>query len=105
LTKSSIDRINFEESNFNTGLTRTTALFVVIALQLFFVWDFFSYQFKKRTDKSAAKKSAAIAKKQLSKKVASSRETSDVDVNEEQQSDVSPPPSPQASPNGKVKAN
>lgn len=107
MKSSSVDRINFETSSFNTPLTRYTCLFVVFAVQLWAFYDYFSYLFKKRSEKSTNK---SIPKAKPVKKVkgASSRETSDVDgenqqSDADQQSDVSPPSTP--STNGKVKAN
>lgn len=103
MAKTSVDKIDFVNRNFNTALTRTTILLVILSTQLLQLWEQLAKLLKfSSSDKSASKKQTPVGKKQTSKKGASSASSSDGEVNnDEPPSDVSAPPSPKT----KVKSN
>jgi len=103
---SSVDKISLEDGNFNTKLTRLTAIGVVLALQTWMLWNFIMFQCKKRRENARPAKTAAAKTAKPSKKVASSAESSDAEGEAQSQNDSissSTPATPV--PSGKVKAN
>jgi len=50
LENSSVDSINLDEGNFNTPLVRISALSVIIVLQVWMLWNFILFHFKKKRE-------------------------------------------------------
>lgn len=103
---SSVDKISILDGNFNTKLTRMTAIGVLLGLQTWMLWNFIMFQCKRRRENAKPAKSAVAKTTKTGKKVASSAESSDAEGEAQSQNESissSTPTTPVAS--GKVKAN
>ena len=100
MAKKSVDVIDFEARNFNTALTRTTVLVVILSTQLLQIWESLAKFRKSSSDKSTTKKAPVV--KKVAKKGASSGSEAEELNSDEQQTDASAPPSPAVT---KVKSN
>lgn len=67
LSGSSVDKINFEERNFNTPLIRMLCLTVILALQALMMWNFVLFQFKKMRENKPSKSRQAVTPKKVTK--------------------------------------
>lgn len=68
LSGSSVEKIDFQEKNYNTPVIRMLCLGVILALQALMMWNFVLFQFKKmRENKSSKTVKITITKKSKNK--------------------------------------
>lgn len=78
LSTNSVDRINIEEGNFNTSLTRLTCLVTIIGLQTWMMWNFILFHIQKRRENIISRSSFKANKLANKSKIPKSASSSDV---------------------------